>query len=125
MLALTLCACQDTGARRENAALTERVTKLEAQVVALKAQQAHALTVTQATQATTQAAAQNCAVELSRTLETYRQNSLEHRYPTPAEFMPPDACTDLDLSWQRREPRRYALSILGADGEVLARQDGP
>ena len=120
-----LCACQDQQARQQNAALTQRVAALEAQVKALQAAQAHAPSVTEAGDVTVRAAAQNCALGLSRALEEYRQNSEESRYPTQAEVTLPQACDDEQVSWQTLEAQSYSFNVLGPDGKVLAQQSGP
>lgn len=63
-----LCGCQDREARAENARLAARVTALERQVKMLAAAQKTDGIVEQA-------AAQNCADDLARFLETLRQDN--------------------------------------------------
>ncbi|MDO4245735.1 MAG: hypothetical protein Q4C89_06915, partial [Deinococcus sp.] len=77
LLPLLLTACQDSAARQQNAELSRRVTALEAEVRALKREQATNVPPADASEVTTRAAAQNCATQLSRTLEDYRRSSLE------------------------------------------------
>lgn len=120
-----LCACQDNQARQQNAQLAQRVAALEAEVKALQAARPNALTVNTVTDVTVQAAAQNCAVELARTLEQYRQDSLEHRYPTRTEMEFPDACKNQNVDWQKLSHQAYDFRVLGRDGKPLAEQAGP
>ncbi|MFC6661703.1 hypothetical protein [Deinococcus multiflagellatus] len=93
-LPLLLCACQDQGARAQTAALQAQVDRLQEEVRALQAaqaEQARALP-TNLRQVTEQAAAQNCANSLTRELESFRENSLDQRYPTAAQLvLPPPA----------------------------------
>lgn len=132
LLPLGLCACQDTQARQQNAALTEQVTQLQSRVTGLEARlqkleaaQPHAPSVAEAGNVTTRAAAQNCAVELARTLESFRQASLEHHYPTRQELELPDACSDQRVAWQTLSATQYAFTVNSASGQVLAQQSGP
>lgn len=120
-----LCACQDNQARQQNAQLAQRVAALEAEVKALQAARPNALTVNTVTDVTVQASAQNCAVELARTLEQYRQDSLEHRYPTRTEMEFPDACKNQNVDWQKLSHQAYDFRVLGRDGKPLAEQAGP
>ncbi|GAA5502848.1 hypothetical protein Dxin01_02595 [Deinococcus xinjiangensis] len=125
LLPMMLCACQDTAAREQNAALAQRVAALEAKVQALEAAQPHAPTIAQAANATALAAAQNCAVELSRTLETYKQSSTDHRYPAQNQLDMPDACTAQNVQWQSLKAKAYAFSVNTQDGQELASGSGP
>lgn len=120
-----LCACQDNQARQQNAQLAQRVAALEAEVKALQAARPNALTVNTVTDVTVQASAQNCAVELARTLEQYKQYSLEHRYPTRTEMEFPDACKNQNVDWQKLSHQAYDFRVLGRDGKPLAEQAGP
>lgn len=124
-LSVLLCACQDQEARRQNAELSAKVAALEQKVAALEQAQAHAPTVTEADNATTRAAAQNCAIELSRTLETFKQNSLDHRYPSHQALEMPDSCSHQNVHWQNLSGRAYAFTVNTDDGQELARQTGP
>ncbi|RJF72872.1 hypothetical protein D3875_16295 [Deinococcus cavernae] len=120
-----LSACQDQQARQQNAELGRRVAALEAEVKALRAERPHTLTVDAVTTVTVRAAAQNCALELARTLEQYRQDSLEHRYPSRTEMEFPDACKNQNVNWQNLSHQAYDFQVLGQDGKPLAKQAGP
>lgn len=123
LLPLALSACQDREARAQNAELSRRVAALERQVSALKLQlKAGPVPDTNAQSVTMQAAAQNCANDLTRTLELYRQDSIERRYPTQAELTLPDACAEQRVRWVQLEPQAYTFTLLGAAGQELARQ---
>ncbi|GHF59683.1 type II secretory pathway pseudopilin PulG [Deinococcus metalli] len=122
LLMPALGACQDTQARVQNEALTRRVAALEAQVQVLKAAQARASTPDGLE---AQLSAQNCANDLTRALETYRENSIDGRYPTPAELDLPDTCTGQRVNWQALTAHAYTFSISGDGGRELARQSGP
>lgn len=124
-LPLSLCACQDNTARQENAALAQRVAALEAKIKALEAAQPHVPTVTQADNATARAVAQNCAFELSRTLETFKQSSTDHRYPARNQLDLPDACNDQNVQWKSLSAKAYAFSVTTQDGQALAEGTGP
>ena len=115
-----LSACQDTQARAENEALTRRVAALEAQVQAMKATQTQA----DAPVPEAQLSAQNCANDLTRTLETYRENSIDGRYPTPAQLDLPDTCESQRVNWLRLDSGRYTFTVTGDSGQELARQSG-
>lgn len=115
-----LNACEDSGARAQNAALARRVGALERELGALRAAQDPPEQAAQAR--TTQAAAQNCANDLTRTLELFRVDSVERRYPTAAELALPASCEAARVRWVRREARAYAFAVLGAAGQTLARQ---
>ena len=125
LLPALLCACQDQQARQQNAVLERRVAALEAEVKALKAERPHTLSVEAVTDVTVQAAAQNCAVELSRTLEQYKQDSLEHRYPSRSEMEFPDACASQNVKWVELKNQAYDFQVLGKDGKPLAGEKGP
>lgn len=120
-----LCACQDTQARQQNAQLEKRVAALEAEVKALKEAKPNAFTVSAVTNVAVQAAAQSCAVELARTLELYRQDSLQHRYPGRTEMEFPEACKNQNVKWQELKNQAYHFQVLGGDGQLLAEQKGP
>lgn len=120
-----LTACQDQQARRQNAELEKRVAALEAEVKALQAVQVNGPTKTAVSDVTVQAAAQNCAVELARKLELYRQDSLQHRYPQQSELEFPDACTGQKVVWQELKNNVYSFKVQDASGNTLAEQRGP
>ncbi|WP_343758016.1 hypothetical protein [Deinococcus depolymerans] len=127
LLAPLLGGCQDREARAQNADLTRRVEALERQLSAVQATQQSGLP-TDAGRVTARAAAQNCANSLTRTLETYRQNSLDRRYPAPAQLEVPDACVDQRVNWLTRSADAYTFTVTDAAGRELARQgsqDGP
>ena len=117
-----LGACQDTQARAQNEVLTRRVAALEAQVQALKAAQARA---DMQGSLEAQLSAQNCANDLTRALETYRENSIDGRYPTPAELNFPDTCASQRVNWRTLTSHAYTFTISGDGGQELARQSGP
>ena len=120
-----LCACQDTQARQQNAQLEKRIAALEAEVKALKSEKPNGFTVNAVTDVAVQAAAQNCAVELARTMELYRQDSLEHRYPTRTEMETPEACKNQNVKWQELKNQSFHFQVLGQNGKTLAEQRGP
>ncbi|TDE85903.1 hypothetical protein [Deinococcus sp. S9] len=111
-----LCGCQDREARAENARLAARVTALERQVKALAAAQKTDGIVEQA-------AAQNCADDLARFLETLRQDN--GHYPSMRMVRLPDSCIDLRVEWSVLKPGAYAFEVTGPSGRTLVRQHGP
>ncbi|GAA5437973.1 hypothetical protein [Deinococcus aquaticus] len=116
-----LSACQDREARAQNADLTRRVEALERQLNAVQTvQQKDPLT--DAGRVTTQAAAQNCANSLTRELETFRQNSIDRLYPTPAQLELPGACVDQRVNWLRQDTAQYTFTVTDRQGRELARQ---
>ncbi|GGR62019.1 hypothetical protein GCM10008959_25090 [Deinococcus seoulensis] len=116
-----LSGCQDREARAQNADLTRRVEALERQLNAVQTvQQKDPLT--DAGRVTTQAAAQNCANSLTRELETFRQNSIDRAYPTPAQLDLPDACVDQRVNWLRQDTAQYTFTVTDRQGRELARQ---
>ncbi|WP_221090024.1 hypothetical protein [Deinococcus aquaedulcis] len=125
-LPLLLCACQDQGARAQTAALQARVDRLEEQLRTLQQAQANQASAlpTDVRQVTAQAAAQNCANSLTRELESFRENSLDQRYPTAAQLVLPPACADQRVNWLSRSPQTYTFTITDRDGRELARQSG-
>lgn len=125
ILPALLCACQDQEARRQNTELLQRVNALEKRVQALEGAQAHAPTVAEADNATARAAAQNCAIELARSLETFKQNSLEHRYPAQSALTMPAPCLGQNVAWQELSPKAYQFTVNTDDGQVLAEQSRP
>ncbi len=125
VLPLVLCACQDNQARQQNAELSRRVAALEQQVKALQEAQAHAPTVAEAGDTTIRAAAQNCALGLARTLEEYRQNSEEDRYPATDDLELPQSCDGQKVKWKALKPQSYSFSVLSDSGQELAQQSGP
>ncbi|WP_309570666.1 hypothetical protein [Deinococcus sp.] len=116
-----LSGCQDTQARAQNGALTHRVAALEAQVRALKAAQ-----VQDAPPAGFEArvSAQNCANDLARALEIYRENSIDQRYPTAAQLALPDTCTGQRVNWAALSARAFTFTVTDGGGQELARQSG-
>ncbi|GAA5532316.1 hypothetical protein [Deinococcus aluminii] len=116
LLAGLLSGCQDREARAENARLAARVTALEAQVRALAARSDTGAIVSQA-------AAQNCANDLARFLETTRQDG--GRYPAIQLVTLPDSCMDLRVNWHTLKPNAYAFNVTDLGGHTLARQSGP
>mgnify|MGYP007053956159 FL=1 len=123
LLPLVLSACQDREARAQNAELSRRVAALERGVTALKLKvEAGPVPDVDAQSVTMQAAAQNCANDLTRALELYRQDSIERRYPTRAELTLPDACAEQRVRWEKLEPQAYTFTLLGAAGQELTRQ---
>ena len=125
LLPLLLTACQDSTARQQNADLARRVTALEAEVRTLKREQATAAPPADASEVTARAAAQNCATQLSRTLEDYRRSSLEGRYPRPQDLTLPPACQNQTVKWQQQTAAAYAFTVQGAEGAALAEGKGP
>lgn len=118
-----MSACQDREARAQNAELSRRVAALEREFTALTLQlKAGPVPDADAQSVTIQAAAQNCANDLTRALELYRQDSLERCYPTRAELTLPDACAEQRVRWVQLEPQAYTFTLLGAAGQELARQ---
>ncbi|UBV42679.1 hypothetical protein LAJ19_00065 [Deinococcus taeanensis] len=122
VLRLLLClpllsACQDPQARRDTAALQARVATLETQLRTMQA-----APPSDARTVTASAAAQNCANSLTRSLETFRQNSLDDRYPTPAELQLPTECVDLHVNWVQRSNRAYTFTVADERNRELARQ---
>lgn len=128
LLPLLLCGCRSP---EPESALVRQVTALEARIAALEGEVADLKAgppVTGAADAgdvTARAAAQNCAIAVSRTLELFRQSSLGKRYPGPAQITLPDACEGQRVGWNTLEAQRYAFTVSGGDGVVLARQSGP
>lgn len=119
LLLPVLTACQDTQARAQNAELTRRVAALEAQLQGLRAAQARR---DPATIPEAQLSAQNCANDLTRALETYRENSIDRRYPAPAQLEVPDTCAAQRINWLSLSARAYTFTISGPQGQPLARQ---
>ncbi|MFC4427704.1 hypothetical protein [Deinococcus navajonensis] len=124
LLALLLAGCQDQEARARNEALTRRVTALEAQVRSLQGRQAQASTP-DAHEVTLRAAAQNCANDLTRTLETFRESSIDRRYPPASQLVLPDACTEQRVNWLALEAQAYTFTVTDENGQELARASGP
>lgn len=130
LLLLLLPACQHQAAQpgasqngaSQNAALEARVQALEAEVKALKAAQSGGFTLNSARQVARDAAAQHCAVELARSLEQYRQDSLQGRYPQRAEVNVPDACMSQRVVWRQLTPHAYRFEVHDASGKALASQ---
>ncbi|WP_240741863.1 hypothetical protein [Deinococcus sp. KSM4-11] len=116
-----LSACQDTQARAQNEALTRRVAALEAQVRALKTAQAQ-----DAPPAGFEAkvSAQNCANDLARVLETYRENSIDRRYPQAAQLSLPDTCNGQRVNWVALSAHAFTFTVNDPGGQELARQSG-
>ena len=117
-----LSACQDQTARQQNAALTRRVEALEAEVGALRGQSS---SPADASGVTTRAAAQNCALQLSRQLEEYRRGSLSGEYPPRAGLRLPAACEGWQVRWNKLSAQAYSFAVLGGDGAELATGAGP
>lgn len=121
LLVPLLGGCQDREARAQNAELTRRVEALERQLSA--AQAARPMSVpADADRVTSEAAAQNCANSLTRELETFRQNSIDRLYPTPAQLELPGACVDQRVNWIARSAGAYTFSITDPAGRELTRQ---
>ena len=114
-----LTACQDGQVRAHNAELNRRVAALEAQVQALETAQARA-DVPAPSEA--QLSAQNCANDLTRALETYRENSIDRRYPAPAQLEVPVTCGAQRINWVSLSARSYVFTIGDPAGRPLARQ---
>ncbi|MFD1732370.1 hypothetical protein ACFSC4_16830 [Deinococcus malanensis] len=74
---------------------------------------------------TLRAAAQNCANDLTRTLETYREGSIDRRYPAAPELVLPDACMEQRVNWVALEAQTYTFTITGDEGQELARATAP
>lgn len=123
LCSVLLCGCQDREARAENAALQARVTELEAQVRAMQGEQETALPP-DAQSVTVRAAGQNCANALTRTLEVFREDSLDDRYPSAAQTQLPAECVDLRVNWVARSERAYTFTVTDGAGRELARQSG-
>nr|WP_237427192.1 hypothetical protein [Deinococcus xianganensis] len=118
-----MCGCQDREARAQNAALQARVTELEAQVRGLQAEKETALPP-DAQSVTVRAAGQTCANALTRTLEVFREDSLDDRYPSAAQTQLPAECVDLRVNWVARSERAYTFTVTDGSGRELARQSG-
>lgn len=125
LLSFGLVGCQDRQARSENAQLQARIVALEQQVGKLRQAQAEAPAPAAPDGFMARAAAQNCANDLSRTLETYRRDSIDGVYPTPARLMLPDSCIDQRVQWLRLTAQAYAFALTDESGGVLARGSGP
>ncbi|THF69284.1 hypothetical protein E7T06_12865 [Deinococcus sp. Arct2-2] len=125
LLSLGLVGCQDRQARSDNARLEARVSALEQQVKTLKQAQAEAPAASVPDNFMARAAAQNCANDLSRTLETYRQDSIDGVYPTPARLMVPDSCVGQKIEWVRLTAKAYAFALVDESGAELAQGSGP
>ena len=123
LCSVLLCGCQDREARAQNAALQARVTELEAQVRGLQAEKETALPP-DAQSVTVRAAGQTCANALTRTLEVFREDSLDDRYPSAAQTQLPAECVDLRVNWVARSERAYTFKVTDASGRELARQSG-
>ncbi|MHA0042673.1 hypothetical protein [Deinococcus sp. PEB2-63] len=123
LCSVLLCGCQDREARAQNAALQARVTELEAQVRGMQAEQETALPA-DAQSVTERAAGQNCANALTRTLEVFREDSLDDRYPSASQMQLPAECVDLRVNWVARSERAYTFTVTDASGRELARQSG-
>ncbi|GGM09996.1 hypothetical protein GCM10010841_18040 [Deinococcus aerophilus] len=126
LLAASLCACQPPPDPRV-AELSARVSALEAEVRALKAAQHSGgpAGATDAGDVTARAAAQNCANALTRMLETFRQDSIDRRYPTPAQVELPGACAGQRVNWVTLEAQAYTFSLTDRAGKEQLRQRGP
>ncbi|ANE44977.1 hypothetical protein SU48_11870 [Deinococcus puniceus] len=125
VLSLGLAGCQDRQARSDNARLTARISALEQQVNRLQQAQAETPAPTAPDGFMARAAAQNCANDLSRTLETYRRDSIDDSYPTPARLMLPDSCIDQRVQWLTLTAQAYAFALTDENGGVLVRGSGP
>ncbi|WP_229780783.1 hypothetical protein [Deinococcus malanensis] len=126
VLTPVLSGCQDQEARAQNEALTRRVAALEAQVRILRdREQAPPASAQDARTVTLRAAAQNCANDLTRTLETYREGSIDRRYPAAPELVLPDACMEQRVNWVALEAQTYTFTITGDEGQELARATAP
>ena len=119
LLIPVLSACQDSQVRAQNAELTRRVAALEAQVQGLRVAQAG---TNSAATSEARLSAQNCANDLARSLETYRENSIDRRYPAPAQLEVPDTCGAQRINWISLSAGSYTFTISGVDGQQLARQ---
>ncbi|MEW6420280.1 MAG: hypothetical protein AB1511_00945 [Deinococcota bacterium] len=116
LLAGLLSSCQDREARAENARLAARVTALEQQVKVLVAAR-------ETDGVVEQAAAQNCADDLARFLETLRQD--DGHYPGMRLVRLPDSCIDLRVEWHVLRPDAYAFDVTDPGGRILVQQHGP
>lgn len=120
-----LTACRDEQARQQNTELTRRVAALEAQVRALKAAQGRDSVNVNPAAFEAKAAAQNCANALTLALETFRQDSLDRRYPPGQRLALPDACAGQQVNWLKLQAQAYTFTITDDTGQELARQSGP
>lgn len=125
VLLLGLAGCQDRQARSDNARLAARISALEQQVNRLKQAQAEAPAASAPDNFMARATAQNCANDLSRTLETFRRDSIDGVYPTPARLMVPDSCVGQKIEWVRLTAKAYAFALVDEGGAELARGSGP
>lgn len=126
LLAPLLSSCQDQQARAQNEALARRVAALEVQVRKLQNREQILPTASPNARAVTlRAAAQNCANDLTRTLETYREGSIDRRYPAAAELVLPDACMEQQVNWAALDAQSYTFTITGNGGQELARASSP
>ncbi len=121
LLVPLLGGCQDREARAQNAELTRRVEALERQLSAAQADRPAGITA-DADRVVSEAAAQNCANNLTRELETFRQNSSDRIYPRPAQLALPDACIDHRVNWITRTDQAYTFSVTDTAGRELVRQ---
>lgn len=117
-----LSACQDREARAETERLEARVAALEAQVQALK-DVAGETGASGAGEVVARAAAQNCANDLDRFLETTRQDG--DAYPPARLVTLPDSCVDLRVNWRTLTPNAYAFDVTDLAGRRLATGRGP
>ncbi|WP_245556513.1 hypothetical protein [Deinococcus aquatilis] len=125
VLSLLLMGCQDRQARSDNARLAARVLMLEQQVTQLRQAQTEASAVGAPDGFMERAAAQNCANDLSRTLETFRQDSIDGVYPTPARLNLPDSCVGQKIQWVRLTEKAYAFALVDESGAELTQGSGP
>ncbi|WP_216321676.1 hypothetical protein [Deinococcus aestuarii] len=122
LLAVLLCSCQDREARAENARLQARVARLEAQVEALR-REGRAQDPARAGEVVLRAAAQNCAQDLARFLETTRQGG--GAYPPARLVTLPDSCLDLRVNWRQLGADAYAFDVADPGGRTLATGRSP
>lgn len=125
LLTLLLTACQTPQQRQQAAETQARLSKLEAQVANLQKEvdnlRSRSLTVN-APDLTQAAAADACALDLSRDLESY-QEANDHYPTTDEQLPPPGSCSDLKLKWVKRTEKAYAFQILDAGGQVLSERN--
>jgi len=125
MLSLVLMGCQDKQARSDNARLAARVAMLEQEVNQLRQTRSEATAVGAPAEFMERAAAQNCANDLSRSLETFRQDSIDGVYPTPARLNLPESCVGQKIQWVRLTDKAYAFALVDESGAELAQGSGP
>ncbi len=125
-ISLLLCSCQDQQARAENAALERRIVALETAVKTLANSQSKTDNADLvANNVANQAEVQNCVTALTRSLEVFKQHSINARYPSKEQLDFPDVCISQKVSWLKLTPTQFTFVISSKTGQELARQSQP